>query len=76
MKNFKKTDMNKFDIKRGVLQVVNDGDIVGFQLIEYKLNFFGAETGGILDTKIMKDGRQIVIDGDGWIPGGTDIANW
>jgi len=67
--------MNKFDIKRGVLEVVNDGDIVAFQLIEYNLKFFGADSGGRLDTKIMKDGRQIVIDGDGWIPGGTDISN-
>ena len=36
-----------------------------------KFNVF--ETVSILDTKIMKDGKQIVIDGDGFTPAGTEI---
>ena len=47
--------------------------IVAFQLVEFIYNFYGSETISILDTKIMKDGRQIVIDGDGFTPAGTEI---
>ena len=47
--------------------------VVAFQLVKFTYNFFGSETVSILDTKIMKDGKQIVIDGDGFTPSGTEI---
>jgi len=50
----------------------NDG-IIAFQLVKFEFNFYGSETSDYLDTKIMADGRQIVIDGNGFIKGGTEI---
>lgn len=48
---------------------------VAFQLVEYVMDFFGTKIQGRFDTKIMVDGSQIVIDGDGYIKHGTDINN-
>ena len=47
--------------------------VVAFQLVKFTYNFYGSESVSILDTKIMKDGKQIVIDGDGFTPSGTEI---
>ena len=47
--------------------------IVAFQLVKFTYNFYGSETVSILDTKIMKDGRQVIIDGDGFTSAGTEI---
>ena len=47
--------------------------VVAFQLVKFTYNFYGSETVSFLDTKIMKDGKQIVIDGDGFTPSGTEI---
>lgn len=47
--------------------------IVAFQMVEFSFPFFGADINSVLDTKIMSDGRQEVIDGDGFIPAGTQI---
>ena len=47
--------------------------VVAFQLVKFTYKFFGSETVSILDTKIMKDGKQIVIDGDGFTAAGTEI---
>ena len=47
--------------------------VVAFQLVKFTYNFYGSESVSILDTKIMKDGKQIVIDGDGFTPAGTEI---
>ena len=47
--------------------------VVAFQLVKFTYNFYGSETVSFLDTKIMKDGKQIVIDGDGFTPAGTEI---
>ena len=51
---------------------LKDG-IKAFQLIEYTLNFYGNEITNTLDTKIMEDGRQIIIDGDGFLKAGEEI---
>ena len=47
--------------------------VVAFQLVKFSYNFYGSITESFLDTKIMKDGRQIVIDGDGFTAAGTEI---
>lgn len=43
----------------------NNIGIVAFQLIDVSFNFFGTNQCSRYDTKIMKDGRQLIIDGDG-----------
>lgn len=47
--------------------------VVAFQLVKFSYNFYGSMTESVLDTKIMQDGRQIIIDGDGFTPAGTEI---
>ena len=49
--------------------------IVAFQLVNVEINFYGKLITDTLDTKIMKDGRQIVIDGNGFISAGTEIQS-
>ena len=48
-------------------------NIIAFQLVEFTINFFGHIETFILDTKIMKNGKQLVIDGNGFIPSGHQI---
>ena len=48
-------------------------DIVAFQMCEFVINFFGNIQRQMLDTKIMKDGSQVVIDGNGFIPSGYKL---
>ena len=48
--------------------------VVAFQLVQITINYFGQAMEGVYDTKIMADGRQFVIDGDGFIPAGYELA--
>lgn len=50
--------------------------IIGFQLVNVEINFYGKIITDTLDTKIMKDGRQIVLDGNGYISAGTEIQSF
>lgn len=45
-------------------------NVIAFQLVKFTYKFYGNEMETILDTKILKDGNQVVIDGDGFIPAG------
>jgi hypothetical protein len=47
--------------------------IVAFQLVKFDYSFYGNFQSDVLDTKIMSDGKQIVIDGNGFIKEGTEI---
>lgn len=47
--------------------------IVAFQLVKITYSFYGNEMNEIFDTKIMNDGKQIVIDGNGFIKAGFQI---
>jgi hypothetical protein len=47
--------------------------IVAFQLVKFDVYFYGKLISDVLDTKIMRDGRQIVIDGNGFIPSGYEL---
>lgn len=47
--------------------------IVAFQLVKITYSFYGNQMNEIFDTKIMNDGRQIVIDGNGFIKAGFQI---
>ena len=55
---------DKRDLKKG---------IVAFQLVKFTYNFYGSIQTDIIDTKIMKDGKQIIIDGNGFIKAGFEI---
>ena len=72
---------NKMKIKRLKLEPViqkerfKDEGIVAFQMVEFTIDFYGLKDVFIEDTKILEDGRQIVIDGNGFVEGGTDITN-
>lgn len=59
--------------KMTFVQNPEKGEVVGFQMIRYTLTFFGKVIEGVLDTKIMQDGSQVVIDGDGYLKEGTNI---
>jgi len=48
--------------------------IVAFQLVRFGYSFYGQDMTDVLDTKIMQDGSQIVIDGNGFIKAGHPIA--
>ena len=48
--------------------------IVAFQMVEFVISYFGSKVISHHDTKIMADGRQIVIGGDGYIPDGYEVA--
>ena len=50
------------------------GGIVAFQVCEFVFEFFGKKMTSRLDTKIMVNGDQVVIDGDGYIPAGWKLA--
>ena len=47
--------------------------IIAFQLVKFEYTFYGSLQSDIIDTKIMADGSQIVIDGNGFIKAGTHI---
>lgn len=69
--------MKKVEIKKLARIEAPAGEyenITAFQMVEYTIDFFGNIISGTLDTKITNDGRQIVIDGDGYIPAGYEIA--
>ena len=67
-------------IKTEKLQRVENTDkqmkkqgIVAFQLVKFTYSFYGQVMTDIIDTKIMADGSQIVIDGNGFIKSGFTI---
>lgn len=71
--------MKEIEVKKGALvkntdkQLLKKG-IVAFQLVVFTIKFFGKEITDTLDTKIMKDGSQIVIDGNGFIKAGYQLS--
>lgn len=46
---------------------------IAFQLIKVVIDFYGKLIEDVLDTKILQDGRQIVITGNGYIKSGYEI---
>lgn len=47
--------------------------IVAFEMVKFEINYFGNVIETTHDTKVMKDGRQIVIGGCGFIPEGYTL---
>ena len=46
---------------------------IAFQLVKVVIDFYGKLIEDVLDTKILHDGRQIVITGNGYIKAGYEI---
>lgn len=70
MKTINTTKYNR--VENTDKELLNAG-IVAFQLVKFIINFFGSEIETTHDTKIMKDGRQIVIGGCGYIKDGYEL---
>lgn len=70
MKTITTTKYNK--VENTDKELLNNG-IVAFQLVKFVINFFGSEIETIHDTKIMNDGRKIVIGGCGYIKEGYEL---
>lgn len=70
MKAVKITKLNRVESKD---QEMLDMGIIAFQLVKFEYSFYGSKCTDILDTKIMADGRQIVINGNGFIKDGSEI---
>jgi len=51
-----------------------DVGVVAFQLVQITISYFGNVMEGVYDTRILADGRQFVIDGDGFIPEGFEVV--
>lgn len=69
MKTIKTNKKARIEVPEGEIK-----NVVAVQLVEFVINFFGHEESFILDTKIMDDGRQIVVDGNGFIKSGYEVA--
>jgi len=51
----------------------NKGGVVAFQRVGYILDVYGSRVENTFDTKIMGDGSQIVVEGDGFFQSGYRI---
>ena len=65
---------NKMSMVKATEKEMIDAGVVAFQMVEFVINFFGNEITTTHDTKIMQDGRQIVIGGCGYIADGYEVA--
>lgn len=70
MKNLEIVKMQKVEVPT---EFQKEEGCVAFQLVKVIINFYGKIIEDILDTKILKDGTQIVVNGNGYIKAGTQI---
>ena len=49
--------------------------VVAFQVVNFVIDYFGNKIECSHDTKILEDGRQIVIGGDGFIEDGFEVVS-
>ena len=48
--------------------------VVAFQVVEFVINYFGNEITTEHDTKILENGKQVVIGGCGFISEGYELT--
>lgn len=48
--------------------------VIAFQVVEFVINYFGNEIITSHDTKILSNGKQVVIGGCGFINEGYEVA--
>lgn len=69
MKGVQIKKFNKVEAPKGQYE-----NITAFQLVEFTINIYGYERTFVLDTIFTKDGKQLVKDGNGFIPTGYEIT--
>lgn len=70
MKTIKIEKLQKTEVPT---QFQKEAECIAFQMVKITYNFYGKEMTNIFDTKILKNGSQFVIDGNGFIKDGTLI---
>ena len=65
--------ITKYERVENTDQESKENGVVAFQLVKFEIDFFGNEIETTHDTKIMSDGRQIVIAGCGFIEAGYEL---
>lgn len=68
----KKMKMKKLQLVKNP-EITNQDSPIAFQLVEFTIDFYGNKQVDTLDTRIMPNGEQFVIDGNGWIKSGTNL---
>lgn len=70
--------MEKIEItKRNRVEADSDfksQGVIAFEIVDFKINYFGNIVETSHDTKIMADGSQFVIGGCGYIPEGYQVV--
>lgn len=69
----KKVTINKMPLVENTDPEMLAEGVVAFQAVEFVIDYFGNEVVTTHDTKIMSDGRQLVIGGCGYIPDGYEV---
>lgn len=73
--NIEKLSIAKLSEEQQVDYLKETGEAVtAFQMVKFVIDFFGNKEEFTLDTKILADGRQLVVDGNGWIESGFEVA--
>lgn len=63
--------MKNIQIKKlAKVKAPSDDENLFYQLVEFTVDFYGNKVVMIEDTKITKEGKQIVINGNGFIKAG------
>jgi hypothetical protein len=70
MKNITLTKRAKVEAPKEL----KDAGVVAFQVVDFVVDYFGNKIESSHDTKILEDGRQLVIGGDGFIREGFEVA--
>lgn len=70
MKNVNITKLQKTNVP---VEFQKEEGCVAFQMVKFEYAFYGKHQTDIIDTKILADGRQLVIDGNGFIKSGYEI---
>jgi hypothetical protein len=69
----KSMKITKLAITEVPVECQKEEGCVAFQLVKFEYSFYGGKRMDVLDTKILSNGDQIVIDGNGFIKFGTKI---
>ena len=64
---------NKRNMVKAPLEFKNKG-IEFFQIVDFEINYFGKIIKTTHDTKILTNGKQLVIGGCGYIEEGYEVA--
>jgi len=65
--------INKLGITPVPVEFQKEEGCIAFEKVEFSYFFYGSQQKDVLDTKILPDGSQIVISGNGFIKDGFQI---